>query len=79
MIVVNLDHKQHRFPVHVLPAHLTKLGVKLHIENQDTYSIVKRVMPKGRTMCSLYSRLRRGILYRIADELSATKIALGHH
>jgi tRNA 2-thiocytidine biosynthesis protein TtcA len=63
----------------VLPAYLTKLGVKFHIENQDTYSIVKRVIPEGKTLCSLCSRLRRGILYRVASELGATKIALGHH
>jgi tRNA 2-thiocytidine biosynthesis protein TtcA len=79
IIAVNLDQKQPGFPEHVLPEYLSKLGVQFHIENQDTYSIVKRVIPEGKTMCSLCSRLRRGILYRVADELGATKVALGHH
>ena len=79
IIAVNLDQKQPNFPAEVLPAYLTRLGVKFHIENQDTYSIVKRVVEEGKTTCALCSRLRRGILYRVADELGATKIALGHH
>jgi tRNA 2-thiocytidine biosynthesis protein TtcA len=79
IIAVNLDQKQPNFPAHVLPEYLTKLGVPFHIETQDTYSIVKRVVPEGKTTCALCSRLRRGILYRVADELGATKIALGHH
>ncbi|SDM31743.1 tRNA s(2)C-32 sulfurtransferase [Oryzisolibacter propanilivorax] len=79
LIAVNLDQKQPGFPEHVLPDYFKSIGVDFHIENQDTYSVVKRVVPEGKTTCSLCSRLRRAILYRVADELGATKIALGHH
>jgi tRNA 2-thiocytidine biosynthesis protein TtcA len=79
IVAVNLDQKQPNFPEHVLPEYLTQLGVPFHIEEQDTYSTVKRVIPAGKTMCSLCSRLRRGVLYRVASELGATKVALGHH
>ena len=79
VVAFNLDQRQPGFPADVLPAYLKRLGVEYHIETEDTYSTVQRVIPEGKTKCSLCSRLRRGIIYRVAGELGATRIALGHH
>jgi tRNA 2-thiocytidine biosynthesis protein TtcA len=79
LVAFNLDQKHPGYPAHVLPDYLTSLGVEFNIAEQDTYSTVKRVIPEGKTMCSLCSRLRRGVIYRVAKEIGATKIALGHH
>ncbi|MBL8514129.1 MAG: tRNA 2-thiocytidine(32) synthetase TtcA [Betaproteobacteria bacterium] len=79
VVAFNLDQKHPGYPEHVLPDYLNSLGVEFHIAEQDTYSTVKRVIPEGKTMCSLCSRLRRGVIYRVAREIGATKIALGHH
>lgn len=79
IVAVNLDQRHPGYPEQVLPDYLTTLGVPFRIVAQDTYSVVKRLIPEGKTMCSLCSRMRRGVLYRVARELGATKIALGHH
>jgi tRNA 2-thiocytidine biosynthesis protein TtcA len=79
LVAVNLDQKQPDFPEHVLPNYLTQLGIPFHVVEKDTYSVVKSIIPEGKTMCSLCSRLRRGNLYTFAKEIGATKIALGHH
>jgi tRNA 2-thiocytidine biosynthesis protein TtcA len=79
IVAVNLDQKQPDFPEHILPAYLEEVGVDFHILERDTYSIVKEIIPEGKTTCGLCSRLRRGSLYGFAEEIGATKIALGHH
>src|SRR5487761_2179083 len=79
IVAVNLDQKHPGYPAQVLPDYLKSLGIEFFIAEQDTYTVVKRLIPEGKTMCSLCSRLRRGVLYRLAGELGATRIALGHH
>lgn len=79
LLAVNLDQKQPGFPEHVLPEYARQIGIPFHVIQQDTYSVVKRVIPEGKTTCGLCSRLRRGALYRFAGENGITRIALGHH
>lgn len=79
LVAVNMDQKQPGFPEHVLPDYLSKLGIEYHVIEKDTYSVVKSLIPEGKTTCGLCSRLRRGTLYGFAEEIGATKIALGHH
>ena len=79
LVAVNLDQKHPGYPANVLPDYLKSLGIEFFIAEQDTHAVVKRLIPEGKTMCSLCSRLRRGVLYRLAGELGATRIALGHH
>ncbi|MEN1728268.1 MAG: tRNA 2-thiocytidine(32) synthetase TtcA, partial [Pseudomonadota bacterium] len=79
LVAVNLDQKQPEFPEHVLPDYLEKLGIEWHVIEKDTYSVVKRLIPEGKTTCGLCSRLRRGTLYEFAETHGMSKIALGHH